>query len=209
MLSVELIDSLFYRRPAVPVALGVEVPGADAARRGRGSPGFAPSPTGWLHIGGIFTASVNLDLAMHSGGRYLPAHRGHRPGAVSPRTRSRSSRPGSSTSASRRTSRTRPAAPTAPTPSRPRAEIYQTYVRELMRRGMAYPCFETPEQAEKRASRGRRTVGRAPRFTTGEWAIWRDAPEDQVRARLDAGDPYVRPLPVTPASAASGSASPT
>ena len=32
---------------------------------------FAPSPTGWLHIGAIFTAGVNLDIARHSGGRYL------------------------------------------------------------------------------------------------------------------------------------------
>ena len=32
---------------------------------------FAPSPTGWLHIGAIFTAGVNLDIASHSGGRYL------------------------------------------------------------------------------------------------------------------------------------------
>src|ERR1700749_165870 len=70
MLSVELIDSLFpadlpspahWESRYPPRALP---PGAEVTR-------FAPSPTGWLHIGGIFTASVNLDMARHSGGGYL------------------------------------------------------------------------------------------------------------------------------------------
>ena len=32
---------------------------------------FAPSPTGWLHIGGVSTATVDQDVAHHSGGVYL------------------------------------------------------------------------------------------------------------------------------------------
>jgi glutamyl-tRNA synthetase len=63
------------------------------------------------------------------------------------------------------------------------------YVRDLMRRGLAYPCFEMPEQAEARTARQKAT-GALPGYY-GEWATWRDAPEDQVRARLEAGDPYV------------------
>src|SRR5260370_23846259 len=58
-----------------------------------------------------------------------------------------------------------------------------------MRRGKAYPCFETPEQAEARAARQKAT-GALPGYY-GEWATWRDAPEDQVRTRLAAGDSYV------------------
>src|SRR5579859_6197909 len=69
-LSPDLIDSLF---PAdLPEAADLEqryppreLPaGAEVTR-------FAPSPTGWLHIGGIYTAMVNFDIARHSGGRYL------------------------------------------------------------------------------------------------------------------------------------------
>src|ERR1700729_2223671 len=187
MLSVELIDSLFPAALPSPEHWESRYPprtlpaGAAVTR-------FAPSPTGWLHIGGIFTASVNLDLARHSGGRYLlriedtdqarfeegalaqfdagfeyfgivADESDFVGGAYGPYTQSA------------------------------RAEIYQTYVRELMRQGKAYPCFETPEQAEARVARQKAT-GALPGYY-GEWAIWRHAPEDQVRARLDAGDPYV------------------
>src|SRR6202050_2511913 len=187
MLSVELIDSLFPADLPSPEHWAARYPprslpaGAEVTR-------FAPPPTGWLHIGGIFTASVNLDLARHSGGRYLlriedtdqarfeegalaqfeagfesfgvvPDESDVVGGAYGPYTQSA------------------------------RAEIYQTYVRELIRQGKAYPCFETPEQAAARVER-QKTVGALPGYY-GDWAIWRDAPEDQVRARLDAGDAYV------------------
>src|SRR5262249_44214917 len=48
---------------------------------------------------------------------------------------------------------------------------------------------ETPEQAEARAARQKAT-GALPGYY-GEWATWRDAPEEQVRERLRAGDAYV------------------
>src|SRR5579862_578158 len=69
-LSPDLIDSLFPADLPGPAELEQHYPpralpaGAEVTR-------FAPSPTGWLHIGGIFTASVNLDLARNSGGVYL------------------------------------------------------------------------------------------------------------------------------------------
>src|ERR1700761_9072666 len=70
MLSMALTDSLFPADLPAPPGRG----GRDPARglpAGAEVTRFAPSPTGWLHIGGIFTASVNLDIARHSGGRYL------------------------------------------------------------------------------------------------------------------------------------------
>ena len=32
---------------------------------------MAPSPTGFLHIGGVYVATIDVDVARHSGGRYL------------------------------------------------------------------------------------------------------------------------------------------
>src|ERR1700685_4025015 len=70
MLSVELTDSLFPAGLPSPPDLESRYPartlpsGAEVTR-------FAPSPTGWLHIGGVFTASVDQDIAHHSGGVYL------------------------------------------------------------------------------------------------------------------------------------------
>ena len=40
---------------------------------------FAPSPTGYLHVGGARTALFNFLFARHHGGTLHPAHRGHRP----------------------------------------------------------------------------------------------------------------------------------
>ena len=187
MLSVELIDSLFpadlpsashweswYPARALPV-------GSEVTR-------FAPSPTGWLHIGGIFTASVNLDLARHSGGRYLlriedTDQARFEEGALAQFDA------GFEYFGIAADESDAVGGEYAPYTQSARAEIYQSYVRELMRQGKAYPCFETPEQAQARVAR-QKTVGALPGYY-GEWAIWRDAPEDQVRARLEAGDPYV------------------
>src|SRR6202167_4398928 len=187
MLSAELIDSLFPATLPAPSHWEEEYPprslpaGAEVTR-------FAPSPTGWLHIGGIFTASVNLDIASRDGGRYLlriedTDQARFEEGALAQFeagleyfgiVADESDIVGGAY---------------GPYTQSARAEIYQTFVRELMRQGKAYPCFETPSQAEARAAR-QKTVGALPGYY-GEWAIWRDAPEDQVRARLDAGDPYV------------------
>src|ERR1700722_2488630 len=187
MLSVELIDSLFpadlpspshwqSRYPARTLPAGAEVTR------------FAPSPTGWLHIGGIFTASVNLDIARHSGGRYVlrvedTDRERFEEGALA-QFEWWSESFGIAADESDAVG-----GGYGPYTQSKRAAIYETYARELMRQGKAYPCFETPAQAEARAGRQKAT-GALPGYY-GEWAIWRDAPEDQVRARLEAGDPYV------------------
>ena len=186
MLSPELIDSLF---PAdLPEAADWEeryppreLPaGAEVTR-------FAPSPTGWLHIGGVYTAGVDQDVAHQSGGVYLVriedtdqarfeegaaaqfeaafdffgigSDEDEEKGGYGPYTQSE------------------------------RGQIYLTYVRELMRQGKAYPCFETKEQAAARVAK-QKAAGALPGYY-GDWAIWRDAPEDQVRQRLADGEPYV------------------
>ncbi len=70
-----------------------------------------------------------------------------------------------------------------------RAEIYLTYVRELLRQGKAYLCFATKADLEDISAR-QRAAGAVPGYY-GPWAIWRDAPAGQVEERLAAGDPYV------------------
>src|SRR6185437_4973961 len=171
MLSVELIDSLFpadlpspahweSRYPARTLP-----PGAEVTR-------FGPSPTGWLHIGGRYLLRIeDTDQARFEAGALAQFEAGFEYFGIAA---DESDTAGGDY---------------GPYTQSARAEIYQTYARELMRQGKAYPCFETPEQAEARVAR-QKTVGALPGYY-GEWAIWRDAPEDQVRARLDAGDPYV------------------
>ena len=187
MLSVDLIDSLFPADLPSPAHWASRYP-ARALPAGAAVTRFAPSPTGWLHIGGIFTAGVNLDFARHSGGRYLlrvedTDRERFEEGALA------QFEAGFEYFGIVADESDAAGGEYGPYTQSARAAIYETYARELMRQGKAYPCFETPAQAEARVAR-QKAVGALPGYY-GEWAIWRDAPEDQVRARLEAGDPYV------------------
>ena len=74
-----------------------------------------------------------------------------------------------------------------------RAEIYLTYVRELLRQGRAYPCFATKQDLEEITAR-QRAAGALPGYY-GKWAIWRDADPEQVMARLARRRPVRRAVP--------------
>src|SRR3984885_15705983 len=70
MLSRDIVDSLFPSDLAEPEHWEHRYPprdlpaGAEVTR-------FAPSPTGFLHIGGVYTATLDVDVSRHSGGTYL------------------------------------------------------------------------------------------------------------------------------------------
>jgi glutamyl-tRNA synthetase len=190
MLSVELIDSLFpadlpapshWRKRYPPRSLPA---GAEVTR-------FAPSPTGWLHIGAVFTAGVNVDIARHSGGRYLlriedTDQSRFEEGALD---QFEAGFAYFGISADESDPAFGGGGAYGPYTQSARAQIYQTFVRELMREGKAYPCFATREELAAIADR-QKAVGALPGYY-GDWAIWRHAPEDQVRERLEKGNPYV------------------
>jgi glutamyl-tRNA synthetase len=190
VLSRELIDSLFPAGLPEPAHWEERYPPRDLPG-GAQVTRFAPSPTGWLHIGGIFTASINLDLALQSGGVYVlriedTDQARFEEGALA-QFEAGFDYFGIKADEADLGGVTR--GRYGPYTQSARAEIYQSYVRELLRTGQAYPCFETPQQAQARVAR-QQAAGALPGYY-GEWALWRDAPEEQVRERLDAGDPYV------------------
>ncbi len=186
MLSQELVDSLFPPDLPAPEHFARRYPprglpsAAEVTR-------FAPSPTGWLHIGGVFTASADQDVAHHSGGVYLVRIEDTDQSRFDPEAASQFQAAfdyfgiGPDEGGEK--------GDYGPYTQSERGQIYLTYVRELMRQGKAYPCFETKEQGEARVARQRAT-GALPGYY-GEWAIWRDAVEAEVRERLTAGAPYV------------------
>ncbi len=186
MLSHALIDSLFPAGLPGPDAWEKRYPprelpaGAEVTR-------FSPSPTGYLHIGGVYVAIIDADIALHSGGTYLlrieDTDQARVTGgavdqfaaaltyfSISPQEDDLNGHYGPYVQSSR-------------------AEIYLTYVRGLLRQDRAYLCFATKAELADISAR-QRAAGAVPGYY-GPWAIWRDAPAAQVEERLAAGHPYV------------------
>jgi len=186
MLSQSVVDSLFPPDLPEPEHWERRYPPRDLPD-GAAVTRFAPSPTGFLHIGGVSTAMINADLARHSGGRYLvriedtdQARTVEQAAAqfaegfayfdISPDEDELTGRYGPYTQSARR-------------------DIYQSYVRDLLRRDKAYLCFATKEDLAGLSAR-QKAAGALPGYY-GTWAIWRDATPEQVAEKLAAGEPYV------------------
>ncbi|MBO0827331.1 MAG: glutamate--tRNA ligase [Streptosporangiales bacterium] len=148
---------------------------------------FAPSPTGYVHIGGVYVMIIDKDLAQRTGGRYVIR--------VEDTDQSRGV-----ADALEQFGRAfdyfdlRPDEDDAngaygPYHQSAREPIYQSYVRELMREGRAYPCFATRDELAEMTAR--QQAAKIPTGYYGQWAIWRDADDDAVRTKLAAGVPYV------------------
>ena len=72
---------------------------------------------------------------------------------------------------------------------RRRADIYHVYAKKLVREGKAYPCFCTEE--ELTAMRQEQKKEKANFGYFGKWAIWRDRSFDEIKEKLDKGEPWV------------------
>src|SRR5712692_2205181 len=148
---------------------------------------LAPSPTGFVHIGGIYMAMIDREVAHWSGGIYIVR--------IEDTDQARAVE-GAIEQFSRAfdyfglpPDEEEGTGDYGPYRQSEREDIYLSYARELLRQGKAYLCFAT--SAELADIRRRQEASKVPTGYYGEWAIWRDAPDDQVRARLTDGDPYV------------------
>src|SRR5690349_18257280 len=70
MLNAELINSLFDSALPEPSHWESRYPPRDLPACAVVTR-FAPSPTGFLHTGGVYTAALGKNLAHHSGGSYF------------------------------------------------------------------------------------------------------------------------------------------
>ena len=150
---------------------------------------FAPSPTGYLHIGGVRTAlfcwlfARRARRASSSSGSTTPTS------SATSRRRWRRSSPGSAGWASTGTKDPRSADRTGRTTSRSGSALYQAAVEELLRRGMAYRDYATTDeiQAERDAAAAREARLRLQPPLDG-----RDARRPTAASRPRAARPVVR-----------------
>ncbi len=151
----------------------------------------APSPTGYLHLGVFYTAMVNRLTADASKGIFYfrledtDKKREVEGGAADILTGM--SRFGLKIDEGFVAANT-VVGDYGPYQQSCRVDIYQTYVKDLVAQGLAYPCFCT---AEARAEA--REVQQAQKVRTGyygEFAVCRQLTADQAAAKIQAGVPY-------------------
>ncbi|MBQ9060589.1 MAG: glutamate--tRNA ligase [Firmicutes bacterium] len=162
---------------------------------------LGPSPTGFIHLGNLYGAFVDERLAHQSGGTFYlriedTDDKRYVEGAVD-----------TITSALKffDVQFDEGAGPDADAPSADgtgigtgvygpyyqsrRGEIYQTFVKDLVARGQAYPCFLTEEEIA--AIREEQEAAKVTTGIYGEYARCRDLSYEDVAAAVEAGKPYV------------------
>ena len=151
---------------------------------------FAPSPTGYLHVGGLRTAFYNWAFARATGGKFLlriedtdrsrlvegavenlidslrwagiEADEGpHKEGDVGPYTQSE------------------------------RLDIYRKHVDQLVAEGKAYPCFATAVELKEMREK-QQAAGENPGYD----GRYRDYDKDEAKKRIEAGESHVIRLKV-------------
>ena len=153
---------------------------------------IGPSPTGFVHLGNLYNAIIGERLAHQSGGVfYLRVEdtdaKREVEGAVELVLSSMNYfgihfDEGVTENDGQKGSY-------GPYRQRLRKEIYQCFAKELVRRGLAYPCFCSEEKLAKMREE---QISKKLNFGYyGEWAVCRGLDYDEVKSRIDAGEEYV------------------
>ncbi len=143
---------------------------------------FAPSPTGWLHLGNARTALFNALLALREGGVFLLRIED------TDRERSREAFLSALLNDLRWLGTTWQEGPDAGGDAGPyrqslRGPVYASSFERLVEAGQAYPCFCTPRELEL-SRKAQRAAGRPPRYAGTCAHLGRN----EAEARLARGD---------------------
>lgn len=185
-LSPDLIARVLGAAPKYTIAELEEKYPARALPDGAFVTRFAPSPTGFMHLGGLYGALIDCKLARQSGGVFMLR--------IEDTDTKREVKEAVDViiDSMRRFGLEYNNDPAyGPYYQSQRKDIYHSVAADLMARGMAYPCFLTADDMEKI-----RENQKAAGFATGiygQFARDRDLTEEEIIARLDAGQvPTIR-----------------
>ncbi len=152
---------------------------------------FAPSPTGFVHFGGLFPTRISERLAHQSGGIFFLRIED---------TDAKREVEGAEKNLievykyygihfDEGATEQGEIGNYGPYHQSQRAQIYQTFAKQLVKEGKAYPCFCTEEEVS-----AIRAQQEAQKLTPGyyvKWAVWRDAPLSAIEEKLSANTPFV------------------
>ena len=185
MLTAEFINTLFDAELPEPSHWESSYPPRDLP------PGaivtrFAPSPTGFLHTGGVYTANLGKNLARHSGGSYFIRIEDTDQAREVPGSREQFARGFNyfDIDSDENDSNSK----WGPYEQSKRERIYHTYARELLRRDHAYLCFCTREELALMTEE--QNAAKLQTGYYGSWARCRNLSQAEVMNRLEAGKPY-------------------
>ena len=153
---------------------------------------FAPSPTGFVHIGGLYQALVARTVAEKTGGVFFlrvedtDQKREVENGVIgivnSLKDFDMAPDEGMITD-------TKEIGNYGPYKQSLRKDIYQAYAKYLIEQGKAYPCFCTPEEDEERKAKQE-----AAKLRTGYYGVWakcRKLTVEEMAEKIKNGESYI------------------
>ncbi len=152
---------------------------------------LGPSPTGFMHLGNLYGAFADERLAHQSGGVFFlriedTDDKREVEGAVDIIINSLNFfgvnfDEGATTEGDK--------GAYGPYHQSERAEIYQCFAKEMVKKGYAYPCFMTSEEIE--AVKAKQEANKETPGIYGKYAACRELSYEEIEANIKAGKPYV------------------
>ncbi len=152
---------------------------------------FAPSPTGFLHIGGVYTALICERFAKQTNGAFFlriedtdqKRKLEESEGIISNGLEYFNIIPDEGLTTNGMVGLY------GPYRQSERILIYKTFLKKLMEEGRVYPCFASEEDLEDLRKKQIESSIRPGYY--GKWAIWRDRDQKEILEKLESGKPYV------------------
>jgi len=153
---------------------------------------FAPSPTGFVHIGGLYQALCARTAAKKTGGVFFLR--------VEDTDQKREIENGVTGIVSSlqdfdmgpdegQISETEEIGNYGPYKQSDRKEIYEAYAKYMISIGKAYPCFASSEELDE--MRAKQEAAKVRPGYYGVWAKYRNLSIEEASERIKAGDPYI------------------
>ena len=147
----------------------------------------APSPTGFIHVGGIFQGLIAKKIAEQTNGVFFVR--------IEDTDQKRKIENGTEEILNAYKDydlypdETVGKGNYGPYIQSERREIYKAYAKKLLEEGKAYPCFCSAEELEK--IRDNQTKAQERTGYYGKWAKCRNMPVDMAYEKIKNGDPYI------------------
>ena len=153
---------------------------------------FAPSPTGFVHLGSLYQVVVARKMAKQTKGVFFLR--------VEDTDQKREVENGVTgiieslkdfglTPDEGMTSETEEIGNYGPYKQSLRKEIYQAYAKHLLAQGKAYPCFASAEELDE--MRAKQEAAKVRTGYYGVWAKYRNLPVEDAAEKIKNGEPYI------------------